>query len=98
MGNRQAITNAGIHVLKVTAQAASININDITPALTAAPMFLPIGCCMAFIRGLNIITAKGMIKMSDNNSCPVMLAKYKIAPITIIYNAAPIYRFCLLVP
>ena len=57
IGNRQAIINAGTQVLKVTAQAASININDITPALTAAPMFLPTGFWMAFINGLNIIKA-----------------------------------------
>lgn len=98
MGNRQAITNAGTQVSKVTAQAASININDITPALTAAPMFLPIGCCMAFISGLNIITAKGITKMSDSHSFPVKLAKYKIDVITIIYSNPPIYRFCLLLP
>ena len=47
---------------KTADQAASIKIREITPALTALPIFFPRGSLIAINRGLNIIHANGMMK------------------------------------
>ena len=58
-GNKQTI-NIPAHILqKAAANAASININDITPAFTAFPILSPTGFLIALINGVNIIHTNG---------------------------------------
>lgn len=60
---------------KTAAHAASIKIKEITPALTAFPIFFPRGSLIALMRGLNIIHANGIMKNEAIRTCPLIQEK-----------------------
>ena len=87
-GNNAAMMKASNNASKVTAQAASIKIKEITPAFTAPPIFFPMGFLMALDNGLNIIQAKGKRKSSDHNKRSFVKLNQAILPITTAYKTA----------
>jgi hypothetical protein len=78
-GNNKTMIRAGYKDPKAAAIEASITIRAITPALTALPIFFPVGWRMAATRGGKIIQKKRSRKTAVRAWVCILHAKYKIA-------------------